>query len=174
MGLYRTRLHGIFQARILEWGCHFLLQGIFPIWGWNLGLLHCRQIDALPSEPPGKPRYRIFQARILEWGCHFLLQGIFMTWGWNPGLLRCRQIDALPSEPPGKPRYRIFQARILEWGCHFLHQGIFLTQASNQCLLHCRQILYHCTIWVPSCKLQGYHRATQSVSSLYSIVVIVK
>ena len=24
--------------------CHFLLQGIFPIWESNLGLLHCRQI----------------------------------------------------------------------------------------------------------------------------------
>ena len=25
-------------------GCHFLLQGIFPTWGFTLGLLHCRQI----------------------------------------------------------------------------------------------------------------------------------
>ena len=25
-------------------GCHFLLQGIFPTQGSNLGLLHCRQI----------------------------------------------------------------------------------------------------------------------------------
>ena len=25
-------------------GCHFLLLGIFPIQGLNLGLLHCRQI----------------------------------------------------------------------------------------------------------------------------------
>ena len=24
-------------------GCHFLLQGIFPTQGWNLGLSHCRQ-----------------------------------------------------------------------------------------------------------------------------------
>ena len=24
-------------------GFHFLLQGIFPTRGWNLGLLHCRQ-----------------------------------------------------------------------------------------------------------------------------------
>ena len=34
-------------------GCHSLLQGIFPIQGLNVGLLHCRQI-LLPSEPPGK------------------------------------------------------------------------------------------------------------------------
>ena len=25
-------------------GCHFLLQGIFQIQGWNPGLPHCRQI----------------------------------------------------------------------------------------------------------------------------------
>ena len=29
--------------------CHFLLQGIFPIQGLNLGLLHCRQILYLLS-----------------------------------------------------------------------------------------------------------------------------
>ena len=36
--------HGILQARITEVGCHSLLQGIFPTQGWNLSLLHCRQI----------------------------------------------------------------------------------------------------------------------------------
>ena len=35
-------------------GCHFLLQGIFPIQGSNLCLLHW-QADSLLSEPPGKP-----------------------------------------------------------------------------------------------------------------------
>ena len=25
-------------------GCHFLLQGVFPTQGWNLGLPHCRQM----------------------------------------------------------------------------------------------------------------------------------
>ena len=28
------------------------LQGIFPTQGLNLGILHCRQIDCLPSEAP--------------------------------------------------------------------------------------------------------------------------
>ena len=46
--------HGLYSTRILcPWnfpgkntgvGCHILLQGIFPIQGLNLGLLHCRQI----------------------------------------------------------------------------------------------------------------------------------
>ena len=39
--------HGISQAKILEWGCHFLLQGTFLTQGSNphlLCLLHCRWI----------------------------------------------------------------------------------------------------------------------------------
>ena len=35
---------GILQARILEWGCHFLLQGVFLTQGSNWSLLHCRRI----------------------------------------------------------------------------------------------------------------------------------
>ena len=38
-----SSVHGILQARILEWDCHFLLQGIFPTQELNPGLLHCRQ-----------------------------------------------------------------------------------------------------------------------------------
>ena len=37
-------VHGILQARVLEWGSLPLLQGIFPTQGWNPGLPHCRQI----------------------------------------------------------------------------------------------------------------------------------
>ena len=46
--------HGLYPTMILcPWdslgknigvGCHFLLQGIFPTLGLNLGLLHCRRI----------------------------------------------------------------------------------------------------------------------------------
>ena len=36
-------VHGIFQARILEWGAIAFSQGIFPTQGSNLGLPHCRQ-----------------------------------------------------------------------------------------------------------------------------------
>ena len=34
----------ILQERILEWGCHALIQGIFPTQGWNPGLPNCRWI----------------------------------------------------------------------------------------------------------------------------------
>jgi len=48
-----SSVHGIFQARVLEWGgiafstgvgSHSLLQGIFLIQGANPGLPHCRLI----------------------------------------------------------------------------------------------------------------------------------
>ena len=39
-----SSVHGILQARILEWVAHSLLQGILPTQGLNLGLQHCRQI----------------------------------------------------------------------------------------------------------------------------------
>ena len=46
-----SSVHGILQARILEWGCHSLLQGIFPTQGPNPGLLHCRQVlDSLSHQ----------------------------------------------------------------------------------------------------------------------------
>ena len=37
-------VHGILQARILEWVAFPFSRGIFPIQGSNLGLLHCRWI----------------------------------------------------------------------------------------------------------------------------------
>ena len=45
-----SSLRGIFQARILEERCHFLLQGIFPPQAWNLHLLQLLrcQMGSLP------------------------------------------------------------------------------------------------------------------------------
>ena len=47
-----------FPARILEWVCHFLLQGIFHTQGSNMRLLHLLdwQVGSVPSSPPGKTR----------------------------------------------------------------------------------------------------------------------
>ena len=63
-------VHGILQART-GLGCHFLLQGIFPVQGYNLGFPYCNQTWAT----------RKFQNRIIihlnlsiydiYWYCHF-------------------------------------------------------------------------------------------------------
>ena len=51
-----SSVHGVFQARILDWvGRHFLLQGIFPAQGSNPHLLHW-QADSLPLSHLGIPR----------------------------------------------------------------------------------------------------------------------
>ena len=113
-------------------GSRSLLQGIFPTQGWNLGLLHCRQIFLL-SEPPGMPLtsvcagsvasvmydslrlYGLQPSRLFcPWnslgkntrvGCHALLQGIFPTQGLNPCLLCLLhwQADSLPPRQLGNP-----------------------------------------------------------------------
>ena len=68
------RVHGIFQARILELGSLSLLQGIFPTQGSNRGLLHCRQIlyDLNYQESPQKPS--------------LILSDIIIPFSWPPAL----------------------------------------------------------------------------------------
>ena len=39
-----SSIHGIFPGKNTGEGCHFLLHGIFPSQGLNLGLLHCRWV----------------------------------------------------------------------------------------------------------------------------------
>ena len=39
-----SSVHGDSPGKNTGVGCHSLLQHIFPTWGWNPGLLHCRQI----------------------------------------------------------------------------------------------------------------------------------
>ena len=76
-------VHGILQARILEWGA-------FP---FSRGSSQPRdrtrspalQVDSLPAEPPGKPKNT-------GMGSLSLLQQIFPIQESNQGLLHCRQI----------------------------------------------------------------------------------
>ena len=52
-----SSVHGVFWARILEWGCQFLLQVIFPTQGLNLHLLCLLhwQANSLPLSHLGRP-----------------------------------------------------------------------------------------------------------------------
>ena len=60
-------VHGILQARILEWVSLSLLQGMFPTQGLNPGLLHCKRILYQLSHK-GSPR-------ILEWVTYLFCSG---------------------------------------------------------------------------------------------------
>ena len=46
-----------FSGKNTRVGCHSLLQGVFLTQGSNLGLLNCKQLASLPSEPPKKPSF---------------------------------------------------------------------------------------------------------------------
>ena len=68
-----SSVHAAFQARILEWACHILLQGIFWTRGLNLHIscVSCHwQVDSLPLHHLGSQVIKAlsaFQARTLEW-----------------------------------------------------------------------------------------------------------
>ena len=79
-----SSIHGILQARVLEWAAIFLLQGIFLTQGSNLRLLGLLnwQADSLPLVPPGKLEgvLLLFSSRsfmvidlIFKYLIHFLL-----------------------------------------------------------------------------------------------------
>ena len=92
------RVHGILQARILEWVA-FLLPGDLPnpeIKPRSPAL----QADSLPAEPQGKPKNSgVGSLSILQW--------LFLTQESNWGLLHCRWI-LYQLGHKGSPR-------ILEW-----------------------------------------------------------
>ena len=54
-----SSVHGLLQARILEWIAIFLLQGIFLTQGLNPCLLFSLRADSLSTEPSGKPHARL-------------------------------------------------------------------------------------------------------------------
>ena len=72
-------VHGIVQARILEWVAFTFSNPVIEPRSPAL------QADSLPAEPPGKPKNT-------RMGSLSLLQRIFWTQGFNWGLLHCRQI----------------------------------------------------------------------------------
>ena len=149
-----SSVHGILQARTLEWvaisfsrgsfwprdrthvSC--IAGGFFTVWATREALEEqtsesenrAVMSDSLrphgPYSPWNSPGQNTGE------GSRSLLQVIFPTQGSNPGLL---QADSLPSEPPGRPKNTGV-------GSLSLLQGILPTQESNWGLLHCRQILY--------------------------------
>ena len=82
-GLLGFSIHGIFQARILEWVTISFSRDL-PDPGIEPGS-PALETDALTSEPPGKPKNTGV-------GCHARLQGIFPTQGSNQRHPRCGRI----------------------------------------------------------------------------------
>ena len=87
-----SSLFGIFQARNTRVSCHFLLQGIFPIQGLNLRLLHlccigrrvlhhlhCLGSPLTLPNPPWKPS-RGSRSSSSKWQGHSWRQGRGRSW----------------------------------------------------------------------------------------------
>ena len=100
--------HGLKSAKLLcpwdspgkntEAGCHALLLGLFPIQGWNWGLLHCRQIlyhlshqgspclcevlspSALYKEGNVSPK----KSKSLLKSTQLVISGLNENWGFQP------------------------------------------------------------------------------------------
>ena len=70
-------------------GCHFLLQGIFPTQGWNLGLLHLLhcQVGSLSLSHPGCP-WEI-TTHVLQWLNPEHRQHPMLVRTWNNRTLIC-------------------------------------------------------------------------------------
>ena len=96
-----SSVHGILQARILEWVAFPFSRGSSQ---YNPGIKPrspTLRVDSLPCEPPRKPRNT-------GMGSLFLLQGNFPTQESNRGLLHCRQIIYQLSYQ-GSPFTRFFK-----------------------------------------------------------------
>ena len=102
-----------------------LLQGIFPMQGFNPGLPHCRRILQQLSHQ-GSPR-------ILEWGAFPFSRGSAQP--RDRTQVSCIAGRFFTAELQGKPKNTGV-------GSLSLLQPIFPTQELNQGLLHCRRILY--------------------------------
>ena len=146
VGLFATpwavgfSVHGILQARILEWvAIPFSRLASRPRDWTHISCSSCIVGGFFTAEPPRKPlRCYVYRSVMLDslWphgfspqaplcsrnfpgkntgvGYHFLLQGIFPTQGWNPSLLHCRlTLDCLSRQ--GLRPYRWFKILSLLW-----------------------------------------------------------
>ena len=128
-----SSIHEIFQARILELGCHFLLQGIFPTQGSNPCLLQ-RETDFLPLHHLGKPRrpmktndsaqkpsgkekeffliqpFILFSAPLADW-----MRSTHTESESEVAQSYLTLCDPMDCSLPGSTVHGIFQAKILQW-----------------------------------------------------------
>ena len=105
-----SSVHGIFQARVLEWGAIAFSVGHFSSVQFFATLWTIGARLSVHWNSPGKNT---------GVGCHALLQGIFLTQRLNPRLLFLLhwQVGSLPLAPPGKPHMYV---SVYLYHLHFL------------------------------------------------------
>ena len=148
-----SSIHGIFQARVLEWGAIAFSKSHFS----HVQL--CATLWAIVRQAPLSMRF--FQARILEWVATFSSRGSSWFRNWTQAsyvpAVACVFFTTKWLSVSGSVvsdslwPYGLYPARLLcPWNspgkitggcCHSLLQGIFLTQELKPGLPHCRQLL---------------------------------
>ena len=73
-----SSFHGISQARILQLGCHFLLQGGLPNPGME-PVSSALAVGFYAREPPRKPKATAIQNVFIKPLIHSILQQIFLA-----------------------------------------------------------------------------------------------
>ena len=86
-------------------GCHFVLQGVFPIQGSITGLLHCRQILYCLSHQGRLFFFFFFSSTTLLLPTHLP----------PPSCTHAPSCNPMDFSSPGSSVHGLFQARILEW-----------------------------------------------------------
>ena len=154
-----SSVHGIFQARVLEWVAISFSRGSSQhrdrTWVSHIVSRHFYHLSHRGS------------SRIQEWVAYLSSQGssrprnqtgvsciagrFFTSWATREVIRLSVSVGRLvvPNslQPNGLQPTRFlcpwdFPVKDTGVGCHFLLQGVFPTQGSNPGLLHCRQILY--------------------------------
>ena len=107
-----SSVHGIFQARVLEWVAIAFSAAAAAAKSLQLCPTLCDPID---GSPPGSPSLGF--SRQEHWGgCHFLLQCMKVKSESEAGQSCPTLRDPMDCSPPGSSTHGIFQARVLEWG----------------------------------------------------------
>ena len=150
-----SSVHGILQARLLEWAAIPFSRGIFSAQRWNPGLLQILYLLSPQGSPRGTCRQISYYFPILHQGERLRAPAPFLQrhavsflaeLGWPVLYARlspqsCPTLcDPMGCSPPGSSVRTPENTGV---GCHVLLQGIFPTQGSNPGLPHDRQILYH-------------------------------
>ena len=122
-----SSVHGVSQARILEWVAISFSRDL-PHPGLKLMSL-LWQVDSLPLNHQLSP---FLPMCVCVCVCVCVLAA-------QVCLTLCGTIDC---SPPGSSVHGILQARILEWVAYSIPRGSARTQGLNPGLAHCRQILH--------------------------------
>ena len=136
-----SSVHGIFQARVLEWGAT-AFSDTYTAAAAAKSLQSCPTLcDSIDGRQPIRLHHHWYSpGKNTGVGCRFLLQCMKVKSESEVAQSCLTLYDPLDCSPPGSSVHGIFQARILEWGtiaCYFYHFPCFLQNRSN-----CKIVLY--------------------------------